>query len=79
MNIEKKLMDRSDSKCELCNSSNHLAVYNVHSSNASVDESIVICSKCSEQIENPEKMDINHWRCLNESMWTQVTAVQVMI
>ena len=23
-------------------------------------------------------MDTNHWRCLNESMWSQVPAVQVM-
>lgn len=23
-------------------------------------------------------MDVNHWRCLNDSMWSQVPAVQVM-
>ncbi|MBU0969560.1 MAG: alkylphosphonate utilization protein, partial [Proteobacteria bacterium] len=31
-----------------------------------------------EQIENPEKMAVPHWRCLNDSMWSQVPAVQVM-
>ena len=30
------------------------------------------------QIENPEDMAPNHWRCLNDSMWSEVAAVQVM-
>lgn len=30
-----------------------------------------------EQIENPEKVEANHWRCLNDSMWSTVPAVQV--
>jgi protein PhnA len=30
------------------------------------------------QIEDPEKTDPNHWRCLNDSMWSTVPAVQVM-
>ncbi|MFZ9035370.1 MAG: alkylphosphonate utilization protein [Francisellaceae bacterium] len=32
----------------------------------------------NQQIENPEQMDANHWRCLNDSMWSGVPAVQVM-
>ncbi len=39
---------------------------------------ILICETCNEQIENPEKVEPNHWRCLNESMWSTVPAVQVM-
>ncbi|HIE43191.1 MAG TPA: hypothetical protein EYP78_00130, partial [Candidatus Omnitrophica bacterium] len=31
-----------------------------------------------EQIEDPEKIDANHWRCLNDSMWSTIPAVQVM-
>ncbi|MBT7943018.1 MAG: PhnA protein, partial [Alphaproteobacteria bacterium] len=29
-------------------------------------------------IENPETIDVHHWRCLSDSMWTPVPAVQVM-
>jgi len=30
------------------------------------------------KIENPDTMDANHWRCLNDSMWSPIPAVQVM-
>ena len=80
MNAERELHTRSESKCELCNSTDQLSVYEVPpSSNGSVDESVLICQTCIEQIDNPEKVDINHWRCLNETMWTEVPAVQVMV
>ena len=39
---------------------------------------MLVCKTCREQIESPEKMDANHWRCLNDSMWSQIPAVQVM-
>ena len=79
MNIEKKLHHRSESKCELCSSTENLAVYDVPpSSGRSFDESILACHTCQEQINNPEKVDLHHWRCLNDSMWSQVPAVQVM-
>jgi len=79
MSTEQALKDRSESKCELCNSTQNLQVYEVPpGSNATADECILICDTCREQIENPDKVDVNHWRCLNESMWSQVPAVQVM-
>jgi protein PhnA len=43
-----------------------------------VDGCLLVCETCHEQIENPEKMAVNHWPCLNDSMWSQVPAVQVM-
>ena len=39
---------------------------------------MLLCATCREQIEDPTKVDVHHWRCLNESMWSQVPAVQVM-
>ena len=79
MSTEKALQARSESKCELCGATENLAVYEVPpTSNGSVDECVLICAICQEQIENPEKVDTNHWRCLNDSMWSQVPAVQVM-
>lgn len=78
MSIEKALLTRSNSKCELCGSADGLDTYEVKPSDGSVDQSILLCSTCREQVDNPEKVDANHWRCLNDSMWSQETAVQVM-
>jgi len=79
MSTEKALQERSDSKCELCGATENLGVYKVPpESDGSEDQCIFICATCREQIDNPEKTDANHWRCLNDSMWSQIPAVQVM-
>ncbi|PIP02994.1 MAG: PhnA protein [Zetaproteobacteria bacterium CG12_big_fil_rev_8_21_14_0_65_54_13] len=76
---EKALLARSESKCELCSATDNLTVYAVPpASDGSADQSVLICDTCRGQIENPETVDANHWRCLNDSMWSQVPAVQVM-
>jgi protein PhnA len=80
VSIEEELHVRSESKCELCGAADNLGVYEVPpGSNGSADESVLICGTCREQIENPEKVDVHRWRCLNDSMWSQVPAVQVMV
>ena len=79
MSIESTLLERSDSKCELCSATENLSVYEVPAnSTAGIESSILICETCRNQIENPESIDANHWRCLNDSMWSQIPAVQVM-
>lgn len=79
MTTEKQLHARSESKCELCGSADSLAIYEIPpQSTGSLDETILICQTCNEQIDNPEKTDVHHWRCLGESMWSQITPVQVM-
>ena len=77
MNIEKQLLSRS-TICELCGSEDHLVASEVAPSDGSVDQHILTCSTCKEQMENPDKMDVNHWRSLNDSMWSTVPAVQVI-
>jgi protein PhnA len=80
MSTEKELHARSESKCELCSSTDNLSVYEIPpTSNLSPDQCLLLCTTCHEQIENPEKIEINHWRCLNDSMWSQIPAVQVMV
>lgn len=79
MSTEKALHARSASKCELCGAAEHLVIYEVPpDSQAGEDDCVLVCETCHDQIENPEKMNINHWRCLNDSMWSQVPVVQVM-
>lgn len=79
MSILKKIHVRSASKCELCGSIDNLQMYEVPpGSKGSVEDSILTCITCSDQIENPDKVAVNHWRCLNDSMWSEVKAVQVV-
>lgn len=79
MEMNKQLMARSENKCELCGATDELSVYQIppveenHS-----DKAIYVCKTCKDQIEGTTEMDANHWRCLNDSMWSQVPAVQVM-
>ena len=79
MSIERKLNKRSGSKCELCGATENLKVYEVlPTKKGGLDESIMACSTCIDQIENPDNVDLNHWRCLNDSMWSEHSAVQVV-
>lgn len=79
MSTEKALHARSDSKCELCSSTENLVIYEIPpNSDGSAETCILICELCNEQIETPDKIDVHHWRCLNDSMWSQIPAVQVM-
>lgn len=79
MSIETELQARSGSKCELCGATEELSVYEIPASpDSGTDSCLLICTTCSEQIEDPARVDANHWRCLNDSMWSQVPAVQVM-
>jgi len=79
MSIERELSKRSGSKCELCGAEENLKVYQVlPTKKGGLDESILACSTCIDQIENPDNVDLNHWRCLNDSMWNENVAVQVV-
>jgi protein PhnA len=79
MSTEQTLHQRSQSKCELCGSESELHVYEVPPiKTADADHAIFACDLCQTQIDSKEQLDSNHWRCLNDSMWTPVPAVQVM-
>ncbi len=79
MSIEKELIERSNNECELCKSTTELKVYEVPpASNNNADINIFICDKCKQQLDKKEELDSKHWQCLNESMWSEVLAVQVV-
>ena len=78
MSLEKELEARSGGVCELCGSSEGLSAMEVAPSNGSIEQSICVCSTCLAQIKNPDSMDENHFNCLNDSMWSEVPAVQVV-
>jgi len=79
MTIEQTLMDRSGGKCELCGAEDTLSAYEVAGADsAGADAHVMLCDVCRGQIAQPDTVDVNHWRCLNDSMWSPVPAVQVM-
>ncbi|MGJ5642577.1 PhnA domain-containing protein [Formosa sp. S-31] len=79
MSVLQTLQERSNSSCELCGSKEQLKQYLIPPSlNENVDNSVLVCKTCLDQIENPDNMDTNHWRCLNDSMWSEYVAVQIM-
>jgi len=76
MSIEQALESRSGSKCELCGSGESLTAFEVSPSDGSVEQSILVCGVCAPLIDQPQQ-NPNHWRCLNDSMWSPEPAVQV--
>ena len=79
MSLHKELNARAGEQCELCTSSDNLNVFAVpEAPNSAADGHVFICETCRAQIENSDSADPNHWRCLNESMWSEVPAVQVL-
>lgn len=80
MNTKISLLKRCDDKCELCSSQSALNVYNVppNVNEISLNNSIMICENCRQFILNPGD-NANHWRCLNESMWSEYPPVQVVV
>lgn len=79
MTVEQSLQERSRQKCELCSNTTELSVYELPpNSDGTAEQCILTCEVCRTQINDPESVDPNHWRCLNDSMWSTVPAVQVM-
>ncbi len=83
MTIEQDLLTRSESKCELCGSDVDLDVVEVPPvETASADNCILACVTCRGQMDVSDTtgtVDVNHWRCLNDSMWNPNPAVQVVV
>jgi len=79
MSVLQTLQERSNTTCELCASKEGLKQYTIPPSlHENVANDILICSTCSDQIEGHIDMDPNHWRCLNDSMWSEHIPVQIM-
>ena len=69
-----ELIKQRGNCCELCGSSDSVDIYKVEPK----DEYILVCETCKEQLENTDKLDPDHFRCLNDSMWSEVEAVKVV-
>jgi protein PhnA len=78
MKLEAVLLTRSESKCELCGSTEGIQLYEVQpQDNSNAENSMMACNTCVAQIEKKAELNNEHWKCLTESMWSEVPAVQV--
>ena len=79
MNVNKQLQQRSNSKCELCGSEEHLSEYQIPKIKVNSLEGILYaCNICIDQMENSDRINPNHWRFLNETIWSEHNAVKIM-
>lgn len=79
MKLQEQLLKRSGNKCELCQSTASVSMYEVLPEQGNDEnDHIIVCETCLEQIEKRAELDSNHWKCLGESMWSEVPGVQVV-
>ncbi len=79
MKLESELQKRSLNSCELCKASHNLNIYTLQpSKGVNLTDSIYACNTCVSQLEDSSIIDPNHWRCLNDSMWSEYTQIQVL-
>lgn len=75
----KELTARSNEQCEICGSNENLTSFTVPPRNGDKLEDIIhTCKTCNDQLKGEVGLDPNHWRCLNDAMWSEVSAVKVI-
>ncbi len=72
--MDKSLANRANNQCELCSAQVELEAFTV----APNQDQIAVCKTCLSQLNEEAPLDENHWRCLNDSMWSEVDAVKVV-
>ena len=79
MSLINDLIARSGGACELCASESELSSYLVSPRTEGKPENCVaVCTNCKSQLEDETLVDSNHWRCLNDSMWSPESVVKVV-
>ena len=79
MTSKSELIERSGNKCELCSSNKNLSVFVVQpKSSACNAPEILTCNICYDRLSADQVGDVNHWRSLSESMWSEFDAVKVV-
>lgn len=73
------LAERANSRCELCGCKETLSVLEVPPADIpDVERCVLVCESCLGRISTPGESDVDHWRCLNESAWSETDAVKVL-
>lgn len=79
MSLLEDLTTRSGGVCELCAAEDTISSYLVAPRTEGLpDNCVAVCTTCKTQLEDDTTVDPNHWRCLNDSMWSAVPVVKVV-
>ncbi|MDG1498609.1 MAG: PhnA domain-containing protein [Planctomycetota bacterium] len=74
-----ELQARANLTCELCGAPDALEAFPVAPhSDRDADHNVLICATCRDQLTGSTEVEPNHWRCLGDSMWSEVSAVKVV-
>ena len=80
MSLIKKLEIRSNQSCELCSSNENLSEFLViDNGQEDIENYVHCCQKCKKNLEQWSDWDVDHWRCLSESMWSEHLIVQILV
>lgn len=77
----KNLVRRSGSACELCDAKGMaLGIYEVPPvpREPDYDRCLFICENCRTQLENRSQIQAEHWRCLNNTVWSETAVIQAL-
>ena len=75
----KELSQRAENKCELCGSTDELSVYVVPPKTGDAQEDcVLVCSECLSQIHGDAPLNPDHWRKLNDAIWSEHPAVKIL-
>ena len=80
MKFEAEIKTRSNGKCEVCEATENLSIYEVKGNENSGSSSLLMmCDKCLAQVEKKEEPDSAHWqKSLPTAMWSEIPAVKVL-
>ncbi|MBA2664563.1 MAG: PhnA domain-containing protein [Bradymonadaceae bacterium] len=79
--LENTLCVRASNQCELCKGDDALTAHLVlpHTDDDDAEHHVLVCAICRSQIEvGGAELDSKHWFCLQEAIWSEVGAVQVV-
>ena len=77
----KELARRAKSRCELCEESAPLGIFEVPPAPREPDIAVCafLCEFCREQAENPKRFQPGErWRFLTRSLWSEIPAIQAL-
>ena len=78
MSFDRELIKRSNGLCEVCTSESNCTQYLIpQSPGQKLEHHLWLCPACQSQYDHPEQADAIHWRCLNDSIWSENPGVQV--
>lgn len=79
MTLQEELKQRSGGVCELCARAEEQLLFEVKPLlNDDLQDYIAICSTCNSQLLDVTTQNEDHWRCLNDSIWSEQNPVKIV-